>query len=687
MNLQNRTNGGTHGERGVSEVLGAILVFGLVLVVLALIQVSAVPAANQQIEYEHSQRIDGDFQQLDNAIDEAAVDGFRSSTPLELGTRYPVRLFLLNPGPVSGDIRTNAAEVQLAGFNATNRETDDYLRESLPAFETQDVAYRARYNEYRGAPRIGYEGGIFYERYAANAGGRDVLVDRGALVSGRRITLVTLDTSLSTQQVDELSLDAVPVSSSTQPVSVQAPAGGASITVETSLSEATWKNEVLETEFDPNGNQPDRYVSAIECTVAGYSDESEPCNGTLEITFEQGTYDLRMAKVGLGSGFDEEGPRYLTTVSGDGSTVTDDQTQQLSVEVRDRYNNPVSGVDVSFSGTGGSLSAPTVTSNEDGQASVVFSPSNVNNPTQRTVVATIAGGGEERRVEFGVTVSPGNDGDPNNEPDRLQDINPRTEDVYLQSASYGGTNVMQATFTNTASEDRVLRTGRIPFILGIDNPTSATLTNDTGTTNYGTLTAARPLEPLGNGIISPGDSSRTVIFTFNEDLEQSATGNFDSLFVFTTEISDPADTEREPYTFFVTDGFGNDPFTSVAASDVPRGASATSQIFRFTPKTTMQAEQTVTIDLDPAQGRSSGEPEPVDYESATVSDTNVVLSVDNNGQGAELVYTVGSGGLNAGQQVTIEVQGVRTQLQPTAVSEISFTWSEGGTQPTSFGVD
>lgn len=463
MNPQHRTRGGTSDERAVSEVIGAILIFGLVLAVLALIQVSAVPAANQQIEYEHSQRIEGDFQQLDNAIDGAAFDGSRSSTPLELGTRYPVRLFLLNPGPVGGSIRSSASEVRVAGFDAVNDETDDYLQGTLDPFETQSLAYRADYNEYGSAPRIGYEGGILYERYDENAGGRDVLVDRGALVSGRRITVLTLDASLSTQQVDELSLDAVPVSSSRAPVSVEARAGGASITVETSLSEETWKTEVLDTEFDPNGNRANAYVSGIECTSGAADDE--PCDGDLRISFEPGeTYNLRMAKVGLGSGFDEEGPRYLTTVSGDDTNILTGQEQQLTVEVRDRFNNPVSGVDVTFNpGSGSGSVAPTgpVISDENGRASVAFTPSDGTGSKQ--VTATVAGGGEERRVTFDVTVTDpddvggggGNPGGPINPYDRsgglsLTDVS-RTD------------NRFNLTFTNNAEQDLTLTAAQMNF--------------------------------------------------------------------------------------------------------------------------------------------------------------------------------------------------------------------------------
>ena len=48
-------------ERGVSEVLGAILVFGILVVLLATIQTQAIPAANEQVEFNHNQEVQSDL--------------------------------------------------------------------------------------------------------------------------------------------------------------------------------------------------------------------------------------------------------------------------------------------------------------------------------------------------------------------------------------------------------------------------------------------------------------------------------------------------------------------------------------------------------------------------------------------------------------------------------------------------
>ena len=61
-------------ERGVSEIVGAILVFALVILLLSIIQSQAVPSQNQEIEVQHSVVVQGDLVVLRHvALDVHAV--------------------------------------------------------------------------------------------------------------------------------------------------------------------------------------------------------------------------------------------------------------------------------------------------------------------------------------------------------------------------------------------------------------------------------------------------------------------------------------------------------------------------------------------------------------------------------------------------------------------------------------
>lgn len=579
MVLMNSRRGGESresGDRGVSEVLGAILVFGLVLAVLALVQLSAVPAANQQIEFEHSQRVAGDFQTLDENVEEVAISGTSKSTRVEAGVRYPPRLFLLNPPPVSGSLQTESGgSIVLGNVLAEESETGDYWDGTQQTRSTVALAYSADYNEYRAEPVVRYENGLLYRQFGDSSS--DVVVDTGSIISGRRIDLRAMDGSLSTSTADEFTLNANPVSARGRPISVTGTDASTPITIAlpTRLSEEKWVTEILATEVDsarlPSGGVTalgdcgDIQTGASPSTTdnrniidCDYQPGANGAQSTMTLTLQPGlTYDLRMAKVGLGDEFDQEGPAYLTIADGDGSTVSSEGSQRLTVEVRDQFNNPVSGTDVTFNvvtGNGNFVPADGgATSDAEGRASITYVPSS--NGT-KTIEATIPGGGEQRRVEFDFTVvTPGGTGGP----DRLQDINTREERVYVESARFVDRSTVAATFRNTDTVQRCFFTGRLPFILGTNNPTQATLT-DGGTESYGTLTVANLLTSIGgnDGIcIAPGGTEE-IFFEFNAEMEQSAAGNFDSFFVFTTQIADSDGDNVVSQTFFVSDGLNSD---------------------------------------------------------------------------------------------------------------------------------
>lgn len=360
-------------DRAVSEVIGAILVFGLLIALLALVQTQAVPATNKEVEFDHSQTVQADMAELQEAISLTAVQGRSQSPAVELGMTYPARLLFYNPSPVYGQLRTNStAPVSLANVDASGNVNLLYTGGTYN-YTTRPIEYRAGYNRYRAEPTIVREVGTQYERYPEGT-----RVKGGSFVEGKQITLVTVNGSLQQNSLSATSIETVPLSAPSRTVAVTNATGtNVEITVPTRLSNGTWA-EVLGPQYRSNGG----YVVDQSYSTAPGS----PYN-TLTITLEQGvTYELRMAQVGVGTQLHDPSPAYLTTVSGDNESVFDNGVLKVTMEVRDRFNNPVAGQEVNLTVVGGTANGtflantqPTrsVTTGADGRATATFVPRNV----------------------------------------------------------------------------------------------------------------------------------------------------------------------------------------------------------------------------------------------------------------------------------------------------------------------
>jgi hypothetical protein len=139
------------------------------------------------------------------------------------------------------------------------------------------------------------------------------------------------------------------------------PDGGNDIEIKlpTKLSADTWENDILDGEAN---------VLRVE-SVTGEDAVVLVLDGT------QDTYDLRMAVVGIGPDAPDPDSEYM--ISKDGPLVTTGQSTSalVTLEVRDKYNNPVADEDIELNLDGkGSLAQTTVTTNRQGQATVEYKP-------------------------------------------------------------------------------------------------------------------------------------------------------------------------------------------------------------------------------------------------------------------------------------------------------------------------
>jgi hypothetical protein len=364
MKLQPRTE-----ERAVSELLGGIFLFALLLAVVVLAQVALVPTLNQQVEYEHSLRAQGDLQDLQSAVSRSVNTGGAETVPIEMGVTYPSRFLLLNPPPAAGELRTGDAladGVVLEHVAVPDApDTDEYWRALAEhPYESRILGFAVDYNEFGSASEAVIEGAVMFQRHDA----ADVVSSRSALVDGRQINLVVLAGDLATSRTDELAVDVRAVSGPARTITVTDDGTPISVSVRTLLSQSAW--------VDRLGDEP--YVDAI-----GYDDpdgDAATAN-TLTVTLRPDvTYSLRMGKVAVGGGVPREDVAYLTRPV-DQTAVVPATGGDLVSEVRDAFNNPVAGENVTYEFTG-----------IDGQATLSWGGESIDDVGQSLLVRSDADG-------------------------------------------------------------------------------------------------------------------------------------------------------------------------------------------------------------------------------------------------------------------------------------------------------
>ncbi|WP_439027156.1 Ig-like domain-containing protein [Haloarchaeobius sp. DT45] len=516
MQHNNTTNriGRWGDERGVSPVLGGILVFGLVLSLLALTQVSLVPAMNGQVEFDHNQGVQEDFEALHSSTYRVASTGAPESTSIELGTRYPSRMFLVNPAPASGSLSSDPLGVTIGNVTALDADTREYLQSLGYTLDvdTSSLVYQPRYNQYRNAPVTVYEYGVVYNRFDGSA--TTLVADEG-FIDGNRITLVAVATDLNEQRVGSKQLTVHPVSAPAQSVAVTNTTGTTlTLTVKTTMPEARW-DEILADQLVANGG-----------TVASYTYTTGATYNTLVVRLAAGeVYTLRLAGIGIEETTSTPAldPTYLVKQNGGDRYLTVGAREQLTVQVRDAYNNPVSGVTLNaVVGSGpGSVTALSPQTDENGKATFQYDTGAGNGTASVTVWFGSDSSDDVKSTTYSITVGE------KVEVDVGANINPNSAGaVVLDTANAvppnGNSGIAELVFNNTASGVRTIAELRINFYDSDDQggtanaaPKSFTLSSpgahETDFTYAGAYTA------VANGGLELAPGTSTVAFTFYKD--------------------------------------------------------------------------------------------------------------------------------------------------------------------------
>ena len=355
-------------DRAQSVQIGAVLLFAMLVVAFSSYQAFVVPNQNRAVEFNHNQDIRDQMQDLRNELVSIHGETATRSVTLALGTRYPARLVAVNPGPASGTIRTSGtadsgANLTIANATASG-ETGDFWNGTGRRYDTGFLVYQPSYNVYGQAPETAYENTVLSNRFADES----LAATGQTMIDGKRISLVTINGSLSRTRAGSTSLDLEPVSTSTTTVAVSNDSSNVTLSAATQLSESEW-DALLADQRDENGGH-----------VLDY--EVQPIAGArydrLSVTLEPNvSYRLRMTKVGVGSQVTAEDEAYLTDAAGNATRLETGDTTAMTLELRDAYNNPVTDGQINASAESGTLSPDQAATDENGQATFTYDSSGV----------------------------------------------------------------------------------------------------------------------------------------------------------------------------------------------------------------------------------------------------------------------------------------------------------------------
>ncbi|MES3516471.1 MAG: hypothetical protein PPP58_02285 [Natronomonas sp.] len=385
-------------DRAVSPVIGAVLVFALLITVLATFQLAAVPQFVAEEEFQHNERVHGEMSELAGAMSRTASTASGESVAVRTGVRYQQRAILINPPPAAGTLRTTEQREITVENAAAEGETGDYWDGSTKTFDTRAFVYEPSYNEYDNAPRTVIETGTAFNRFG---GGETVPLGGGGVLDGHRIAITSLTGAFDRSQTGTTTVDIRPHSAPARSVTVTAADDPITLSIPTTLPVEAWETLLSDQRVENGGNVAD--IAA--------DPEDDAVRITLREEDEDGpiAYDLRLAQVGVESGGSPDAT-YVTDIAGNGAIIESGEQIRITAEVRDRFDNPVSGTSVEAS-TGqpqDEVIPDQRRSGDDGRVSFIYNPGQFTGigDDAATVTLTVQpdDGTDERTVTFEIQV-------------------------------------------------------------------------------------------------------------------------------------------------------------------------------------------------------------------------------------------------------------------------------------------
>lgn len=279
------SDGGPTDTRAVAPVVGAVMLFAILIVALSVYQAYAVPIQNGDVEFTHNQEVRLDLQELRDALLNTGIGELKRSVTVQVGTQYDQRLIFVNPPDPEGTIRTSTPATGVTIENATVTNAGDLTNDPQNLIgtehETRLLSYTPQYAEFDEAPDTHVEHSLVYDAFP---NGNRLAVTDQRLIDGNTLEIVILDGDLEESGGGAVTIDPHLVSGPTETIEIESDGNPITLTFP-SENPSIWEEALA----DETAVQS---ISTIGSTV------------TVELVDD--TYSLTMAKVGVGSGYPAE---------------------------------------------------------------------------------------------------------------------------------------------------------------------------------------------------------------------------------------------------------------------------------------------------------------------------------------------------------------------------------------------
>lgn len=641
-------------DRAAVIQVGAVLIFGILVITLAIYQSQVVPNQNREVEFDHHQTVEGRMVDLRNALLTSAVANAGRPAAVPLGTQYPTRLLAINPPQPAGRLATEPlGNISLANARATNTEADDYLNGTTLNFSTSALVYTPDYNELGSPPSFVYENTLLYSNDTGGEGFIQGLTGQ-ELLEGSTITLVALDGDLDEAGARSVTVDPEVLSGGYRTVQVRnQSAGPVNITIPTRVPAEEWETRLNES----GGNSRIKNVS-------------DTGTDQVRISLRNGTYTLRMAKLGVGSGAVDPEPRYIVPVGSSRTSIAEGTTTELTFEVRDEYNSPVTDASVNVTANSsiqGLLRGPdgtpvnqTLQTDEDGRIVLSYEAPDIDGSALNlTVGANITGtpkvAGDREFAGVSVTVR-NSDGSGTGAGGGGNNVNPVEGDVIAYQGvpdSNQSSITIQLENLDTNNNGTIER-AKFSFY-NADSPGNSPGNNNPNAQPPAELEfGSTGVRLVRNGqyqavnLNFTAGELKTEILSFYEGDGTDYTRVSGGDYLVLSVIYDDGSTAN--YFISPSSGTTTNAISSAAVTDIVPNVGTQRQLLRVTLGTDLAETETIDFDLGEAQGTTqvdygSGSAQAVSGGSASFT-TDAVVRFDPSGE------------LTAGDTIEVLVTGI-----------------------------